>query len=218
MAVLESEGKTWNVDRQGFLEDHNAWDVAFVKAMAPRVGITEKLTAEHWRTIRFIRDKFEATGRCPDVYETCRANELSLRVLKRLFPAGYQRGACKLAGVTYRKSDLKVSWPESAHELQTGSYEGTGYHVDAHGFLLEPAEWNARFAIGKAAELGMTEELSKEHWRLLDFLRRSYETEGRVPTVYETCEQFEIDLWDLERLFPFGYHRGAVKIAGLRVR
>jgi len=40
---------------------------------------------------------------------------------------------------------------------------------------------------------------------------------GLVPTLYETCTASDLELEDLERLFPDGYQRGVVKIAGLRV-
>lgn len=43
-----------------------------------------------------------------------------------------------------------------------------------------------------------------------------YEEHKRVPTVYVTCEDTGVELDLLERLFPDGYHRGLVKIAGLR--
>jgi tRNA 2-thiouridine synthesizing protein E len=36
--------------------------------------------------------------------------------------------------------------------------------------------------------------------------------------VTETCEANDLDIDELEQLFPDGYHRGAVKIAGLRLR
>jgi hypothetical protein len=39
----------------------------------------------------------------------------------------------------------------------------------------------------------------------------------RVATVYESCEACEMDIRRLETLFPTGYHRGAVKLAGLRM-
>jgi tRNA 2-thiouridine synthesizing protein E len=38
------------------------------------------------------------------------------------------------------------------------------------------------------------------------------------PSVTETCEVNDLDIEELEQLFPDGYHRGAVKIAGLRLR
>jgi tRNA 2-thiouridine synthesizing protein E len=37
-----------------------------------------------------------------------------------------------------------------------------------------------------------------------------------VPTVYETCEDTDVERDLLERLFPDDYHRGLVKIEGLR--
>jgi tRNA 2-thiouridine synthesizing protein E len=60
--------------------------------------------------------------------------------------------------------------------------------------------------------------LSESHWNIIHFLRDRFVKNGTVPTVYETCGDNGIDLEELERLFPDGYHRGAVKIAGLRVR
>ena len=60
--------------------------------------------------------------------------------------------------------------------------------------------------------------LTNKHWGVIRFLRQSYMENGQVPTVFETCERCGLEIEDLERLFPDGYHRGAVKIAGLRVR
>ena len=60
-------------------------------------------------------------------------------------------------------------------------------------------------------------KLTDKHWQIINFLRKSFEKNNMVPTIYETCEANGIDLEELEKLFPDGYHRGAVKIAGLRV-
>jgi sulfur relay (sulfurtransferase) DsrC/TusE family protein len=46
---------------------------------------------------------------------------------------------------------------------------------------------------------------------------RSRLERGVVPTVYETFVANSLELEDLERLFPDGYQRDAVKLAGLRV-
>ncbi len=59
-------------------------------------------------------------------------------------------------------------------------------------------------------------ELTSDHWRVIHFLRDAFKQSKRIPTVYETCEGCQLDLDQLEALFPDGYHRGAVKIAGLR--
>ncbi len=56
-------------------------------------------------------------------------------------------------------------------------------------------------------------KLTKRHWEIIRYLRKSYYTTGKIPTICETCEANHIDLDELELLFPDGYHRGAVKIA-----
>jgi hypothetical protein len=49
-------------------------------------------------------------------------------------------------------------------------------------------------------------------------MRGFFEKSGKAPTVYETCESNKIETDELERLIPEGYHRCAVKIAGLRAQ
>jgi tRNA 2-thiouridine synthesizing protein E len=64
----------------------------------------------------------------------------------------------------------------------------------------------------------MPDLLRDKHWQIIHFIRNTYRTSRVVPTVYETCAAHHMEVKDLEKLFPDGYHRGAVKIAGLRVR
>jgi tRNA 2-thiouridine synthesizing protein E len=61
-------------------------------------------------------------------------------------------------------------------------------------------------------------KLSKRHWEVIHFLRKTCEQTKTVPTIHETCDFLNIEFDELEQLFPDGYHRGAVKIAGLKVR
>jgi tRNA 2-thiouridine synthesizing protein E len=92
------------------------------------------------------------------------------------------------------------------------------YHVDIRGFLVDHSEWDEEYAVYKSQEMKMPQGLTEEHWKIIAFLRKRFEKDGKVPTVYETCEANQMDIEALERLFPDGYHRGAVKIAGLRAR
>jgi sulfur relay (sulfurtransferase) DsrC/TusE family protein len=66
--------------------------------------------------------------------------------------------------------------------------------------------------------MNLTEGLTDRHWQVIRYLRESYRRKGYVPTVYECCESNNLELEDLASLFPDGYHRGAVKVSGLRVR
>lgn len=217
MGIFKFGNKSYTVDTEEFLSDYNEWDEDFARGMAPKVGIIGGLSEDHWKIIYFIRDTFKKTGKCPLVYETCRMNRLHLEELKKLFPAGYLRGACKLTGITYKEGYLDQAGLEELAERITSPPQEKSYEIDSRGFLVNPSDWDEGFAALKAYEMKMP-KLTEKHWTIIQFLRKSFEKNNLVPTVYETCEVNGIELDELEKLFPDGYHRGAVKVAGLRVR
>jgi len=217
MSTFEFANKTYPIDNDEFLADFNAWDEDFARGMAPKLGIISGLSEDHWREIYFIRDYYKKTGKCPLVYETTRINRLHLQELKKLFPTGYLRGACKLAGITYREGYLEQSWVEGFAEQITAAEEGKTYEINLRGFLVNPSQWDKRYALYRAWEMKMP-KLTDKHWQILEFLRQRFAENNLVPTVYETCEANHIELEELQRLFPDGYHRGPVKLAELRVR
>jgi len=209
----------YQADSEGFLLDPAQWDQKFAEGMAGQAGITEDLSSDHWRVIYFIRNRFFETGKCPMVHELCRSLSLRLADLKRLFPSGYLRGACKLAGLTYREEEVHSSWLPKAHAaVGTKPMTERIYRTDIRGFMIDPSEWDREYATWKSREMKMPGDLTPRHWDIIEFLRTCFEKYGKVPTVYETCEANAIDIDELEALFPDGYHLGAVKIAGLRVR
>jgi TusE/DsrC/DsvC family sulfur relay protein len=217
MSTFTFGDKSYQLDTEEFLADYNEWDEDFARGMAPKAGIISGLTDDHWKIIRFIRDQFNETGKCPLVYETCRINRLHLQEFKRLFPSGYLRGACKLAGVTYKEGYLNQSGLGDFAESITSPPQEKSYEIDGRGFLINPYQWDEEFAAARAYEMKMP-KLTEKHWEVIRFLRSSFEKNNMVPNVYETCEANSIELDELQKLFPDGYHRGAVKIAGLRVR
>jgi len=214
------EGKSYEVDSKGFLLDFDGWDENFAKGMAPKAKITHGLTKDHWDVIYSIRNGYEELGRCPLIYETCRTNSMRIADLGRLFPTGYLRGACKLAGITSKVEHLGLPYQPTSkpeHMSFMESYNKT-YEVDVRGFLVNPEQWDEYYALYRAFEMKMHGgKLTDKHWQIIRFLRESYEKDHKVPTVYKICKENQIDIEELERLFPDGYHRGAVKIAGLRV-
>lgn len=216
--------ESYRVDGDGFLIDFADWDEDFARSMAAGQGIPDGLTLKHWGVIRFIRATFAEYGTCPLVYHTCKANGLRIRDLQELFPTGYLRGACRLAGVTYRQgyhgsgslpavSSTTAAGPSREAEQPQDTKT---YTIDVRGFLVDPEQWDEAYGAHRARDMRIP-ALTDEHWRVLRFLRERYAQTGMVPTVYETCDANGLELEDLERLFPDGYHRGAVKIAGLRV-
>mgnify|MGYP002682538837 CR=1 FL=1 len=102
----DSTYKAPSVDHLGFLDHPEDWTEDFARQTAPIVGITQGLTDRHWAVIRYLRSQFEKTGRCPLLYFVCSDNGLSVADLQALFPSGYLRGACRLAGISYRDSIL----------------------------------------------------------------------------------------------------------------
>ena len=89
------------------------------------------------------------------------------------------------------------------------------YRIDFWGFLVDPDEWDEHFALLKAHEMKVPGGLTPDHWEVIRFLRQEYFRVGKVPTFSETCEAVGVGLGIFRALFPDGFHRGAVKIAGL---
>jgi hypothetical protein len=69
-----------------------------------------------------------------------------------------------------------------------------------------------------AMEVGIHGGSAKEQRDAIHFIRREVEKTGRCPSLFEAGEAENIDLDEKETLFTDGYHQGAVKIAGLRLR
>ena len=102
MAISSFKDKTYDIDEQGFLIDYNQWDEDFAVLMAPKLNIHHGLSEKHWNVIRSVRESFYQCGIFPRVYETAKANGLTYRELRHLFPTGYLRGVCLISGMTYK--------------------------------------------------------------------------------------------------------------------
>jgi TusE/DsrC/DsvC family sulfur relay protein len=186
MATLDYKGKSYELDSNDFLIDYKSWDDDFARGMALRLGMREDLTKEQWDIINFIRNKYKSAGRCPNIYETCRMCGLRLREIKMLFPDGYLRGACRLAGITYREGfvgQYPNDWPPyiAAEDANVISADKV-YRVDVRGFLEDPDEWDEYYAIHKAFDMKIPGgKLTDRHWQIIKYLRNRYEKNKEVP-------------------------------------
>jgi tRNA 2-thiouridine synthesizing protein E len=127
------------------------------------------------------------------------SNGMSIKRLEELFPAGHTGGACKLAGIPcVHSSSDKI------------------YRIDVFGFLIDSLEWDREYAINKAYELGIKDGLTEKHWELINCLRDGFAKNNHILKASECCEVNHIEIEELKKLFPTGYQRGLVKIAGLR--
>ncbi len=209
--VTFGKDKTYTLDQYGFLDPPEQWDEDFANGMARLQGIYDGLTKEHWDFLSYIRDNFLIEKKLPLLVTACAENNLRLGKLKSLFPTGYFRGACRIAGLSYQFICEVSFWVtcESAPRLMSE------YKVTPQGFLEDCSQWNERFANLVSVEWKLPFGLTSKHWEVIRFLRNYYLATNNLPTVYEVCRAHNLDLEDLKTLFPGGYRRGACRIAGL---
>ncbi len=98
MATIELNGKAYNVDEDGFLEDPALWNDVVAKDFAGCEGISE-LTEDHWKVIKYIRNYYLEFGIAPMVRKLCKETGFRLNQIYEMFPSGPAKGACKLAGL-----------------------------------------------------------------------------------------------------------------------
>jgi len=98
---LEIAGKVLPIDDEGYLVDPADWSESVAVELARREDIA--LTHAHWAVIGFMRDYYEQHRIAPDarfvlkfLAETRGAER---NELFRLFPYGYVKQACKIAGM-----------------------------------------------------------------------------------------------------------------------
>jgi TusE/DsrC/DsvC family sulfur relay protein len=203
--------RTYTLDEHGFLYPPDQWDEAFADGMARRLGIYSGLTREHWEFIRYLRKKFLEEKTVPLVVYACADNNLRLSRFAFLFPTGYHRGACKIAGINHQFMFDINPWItyESLSVLKSQ------FKLTPMGFLESFEEWQDRFAQIVASEWHLPEGLTEKHWRIIRYLRDFYSRTQTVPTVFATCKENGIELAEFRDLFPGGYRRGACRMAGL---
>jgi tRNA 2-thiouridine synthesizing protein E len=98
MQRVEFQGKTFEIDDDGFLVSLDSWSPEWVEYVKTSEGIQE-LTEEHWKVIHFLQDFFRKEGRAPMVRVLTKTTGYKLRHVYELFPSGPGRGACKMAGL-----------------------------------------------------------------------------------------------------------------------
>ena len=209
--VTFGDGETYTLDEFGFLDPPAQWDEVFAEGMARAQGIYEGLSEEHWGFISYLRDKALREKTVPLMVSACADNKIRLGRLKSLFPTGYFRGACRIAGISHSFLCEVNIW----HTYENVERLAPEHKLTPQGFLENFSTWSERFAHMVSASWELPDELTPVHWEIIRFLRGRFEATGSIPTVYEVCETHDLDLDDFEGLFPPGYRRGACRIAGL---
>lgn len=104
MATIEVEGKTLEVDEEGFLTSLDDWFPEVATVMSAQDDL--ELTDEHWDIIKFLREYYEEYQIAPAVRVLTKAVGKKLgkdkgnsKYLYSLFPYGPGKQACRFAGL-----------------------------------------------------------------------------------------------------------------------
>ena len=102
--ALEVNGKSYEVDEEGYLADLNQWNPEVAAALA--ASDDAELTESHWEVINFLREYYEEYQIAPAVRVLTKAIGKRLgkekgnsKYLYELFPYGPAKQACKYAGL-----------------------------------------------------------------------------------------------------------------------
>jgi len=98
MRTFVVEGRTYEVDEDGFLQEPERWNEEVAKDFASTEAITV-LTDEHWKVINYIRNYYIKFESAPPIRQLCKETGHKLKEIYELFPSGPAKGACKLAGL-----------------------------------------------------------------------------------------------------------------------
>lgn len=211
MTQVTFKGRSYGLDSSGFLESPKEWTEEFAEGMGRIIGVRTGLTERHWRMVRYLRRKFLREKTIPTIIKACTDTGLRLAELRALFPTGYHRGACKVAGINYRFVYENALWLT----YETAPPAKQRYSLDELGFLTKFDSWDEDFAEMTMAQADPPVALTEEHWRVLRRLRAAFEDTGLIPNVYQACSSNGLSLVELGELFPSGYRRGACRAAGL---
>ncbi len=94
-------------------------------------------------------------------------------------------------------------------------FDGRQLEVNEEGFLARPEEWNEEIAAFLARKEENIEEMSGDHWAVVNYIREFYLENGVAPMVRKICKSTGLKLKYIYELFPSGPAKGAAKIAGL---
>jgi len=93
-------------------------------------------------------------------------------------------------------------------------YKDKKIEVDEDGFIQDPDLWNQDLAQFLAQMEGI-ENMSDDHWKVVNFLRSYYLEFGIAPMIRKLCKETGFTLKYIYELFPSGPAKGACKVAGL---
>ena len=87
-----------DVDPEGFMTKPEQWNEQIAAAIAAENGIDE-LNARPWLVVKFMRERFLATGTAPTIRSLGKESGVPIKELYELFPKGPAKLAAKIGGI-----------------------------------------------------------------------------------------------------------------------
>ncbi len=87
-----------DIDAEGFLTKPEQWNEEIAEAIAKDNGIPE-LSDRHWLVVRFMRDRYLATGSAPSIRSLGKESGVPVKELYQLFPKGPAKLAARIGGI-----------------------------------------------------------------------------------------------------------------------
>jgi tRNA 2-thiouridine synthesizing protein E len=87
-----------DVDDEGFMTNPEQWNEQIAEAIAGENGIHE-LSGRHWLVVKFMRDRYLATGTAPSIRSLGKESGVPIKELYQLFPKGPAKLAAKIGGI-----------------------------------------------------------------------------------------------------------------------
>ncbi len=86
--------------------------------------------------------------------------------------------------------------------------------LDQDGFMKAPELWSRDVAFAIAGDEGI-DEMSEDHWRVVEFIRGYWQEHDQAPAVRLICKEIGVGVRQIYKLFASGPARGACRVAGL---
>ena len=87
-----------DVDAEGFLTNAEQWNEQIAQAIATDNDVPE-LTERHWLVVRFMRERYLASGTAPSIRSLGKESGVPVKELYQLFPKGPAKLAAKIGGI-----------------------------------------------------------------------------------------------------------------------
>ena len=98
MTTTLIDGTPVDVDAEGFLTDPAQWNEDLARSIAEENGVAA-LTDRHWLVVRFMRNRYLATGTAPSIRALGKESGVPVKELYQLFPKGPAKLAAKIGGI-----------------------------------------------------------------------------------------------------------------------